>query len=371
MLGDIGIRFKEKPYRVINDTYRNIVCIVAPFKDDSFVFKVYNSLKEAVESEKTTDAGAKGYHYLELLYKYFPDMPEIVLCNTTTTEDSELNYTLTNEKLADIFEELDEVGISFLAIPETLTMEQYVMYKTFYDEQRAKMNRFGLFHQVAPTEKVTVDAEGNTIPETYKLTVLMDVFKTKGSWKTITTPTKFVDEDPFTLEESVIYHVGVSANHAENISETHYILDGVEGCITKERYGKEIFDLINNSGAIALNYRDKIHKVVQIYNSGTQSWDDRINNTWDLKHERVTALICNELKIGLLDIAGADNDQVSYDDFESLARHIRDTYVGAKYISALDWKVDKTGSAQILVPVVDKQKNIIGIIDVEGITIIE
>jgi hypothetical protein len=298
-------------------------------------------------------------------------MPEIVLCNTTTTVSGALDYTLTNGKLADIFEELDEVGISFLAIPETLTIEQYVMFKEFYDEQKAKMNRFGLVHQVEPTLKVTSDEEGNTIPSTYKLTVLMNLFKTKGSWKTVTTPLKPIDEDPFTLEESVILHLGISANHAENISETHYILPGFEGLITKELYGKAIFDLINNSGAIAVNYRDKIHKIVQIYNSGTQSWDNIINNTWDLKHERVTALISNELRIGLLNLAGKDNDEVSYEDFESLARGIKSIYVNARYIKDLEWTVDKTGTAQILVPIVDKQKNIIATIDVEGITIIE
>jgi hypothetical protein len=371
MKGDIGIKYKDTLLRVINNNYRNIICIVAPFKDGDWVFKAYNSLKEAVDSEKTNNDEVTGYSYLERLYKHFPDMPEIVLCNITTVVEEELDYNLSNEQLALIFDELDEVGISLLAIPQTLTIEQYVMYKTFYDEQKEKMNRFGLIHQVLPTSNVTVDTEGNTIPSTPLLTVLDKLFRTGGSWFKVTTPEKFPDEDPLSLEETVIYYAGLLSSLPENVSLTYYVLDGVEGLITKEEYGKEIFDLINNSGAIAVNYRDKIHKIVQIYNSGTSTYDEQIKDTIDLKHERVTALISNEMKIGLLELLGDDNDQVSYDDFESLARGIRDRYKNAKYITGLDWKIDKNGSAQILVPIQDKQRNIIGTIDVTGATIIE
>jgi len=254
------------------------------------------------------------------------------------------------------------------------------MYKEFYDEQKNKMNFFGLVHQVKPNLMVTEDLEGNVIPETPLLKLLgkwdeetveyTGLFKTGGSWKTITTPVKFFNEEPLTIEESVVYHAGVTASHAENISETHYILENVEGDITKCVYGEEIFNLINNSGAIAVNYRDKIHKVVQVYNSGTQTWNEQIGNTLDLKHERVKAVIGNEFRIRLLNLLGKDNNKVSYDDFESLARSIRDTYVPT-YASGLDWKVDKTGTAKILVPIETKQKNIIATIDVVGIHIID
>ena len=372
MLGDVRINYIEKPYRVVNNNYRNIICLVAPFKDDSFVFKTYNSLKEAVNGEKTLDDNALGYHYLELLYEHFPDMPEIVLCNTTTTESGSLDYTLTNEKLANILTELDEVGISFVVIPEELDLPKYVMYKAFYDEQRSKMNFFGLVHQVKPTLMVETDHEGNAIiNETLsKLKALFDLFKTGGSWKTITTPLKFFNEELLTMEESVVYHAGLTATHEENISETHYILENIEGNITKCVYGDELFNLINNTGAIAVNYRDKIHKVAQIYNSGTQTWNEQIENTLDLKHERVKALIGNEFRLRLLKLMGKDNDKISYDDFESLARDIRDTYKPS-YISGLDWKVDKTGTAKISVPIETKQKNIITTIDVVGTQIIE
>ncbi len=386
MLGSVGINYIEQPYRVINNNYRNIMCLVAPFKDDSFVFKVYNSLKEAVDGEKVVDDNVKGYHYLELLYQFFPEMPEIILCNTTTNtaeeeEPPEYDYNLTNERLAEIFEELDEVGISFLVIPEELNIPQYMMYKSFYDEQRNKMNAFGLIHYVKPNTMVTIDDQGETIPETPLLELLFEledgakkptgIFSTGGSWKTVTTPVKLFDEEPMTMEDSVIYHAGVTANHAENISETHYVLDNIEGLITKKQYGKEAFDLINNSGAIAVSYRDKIHKICQVYNSGTQTWNENLENTYDLKIERVHALMINELRIGLLELAGKDNDKVSYDDFESLARNTKDTYKGAGYITDLLWTVNKKGTAKILVLIEEKQRNIITQIDVIGQIMIE
>ena len=84
MRGDVQINFVEKPYRAVNNNYRNIICLIAPFKDDSFVFKSYNTLEEAVTGEKTTQLGAVGYAYLQLLYKYFPNIDEIVLGNITT-----------------------------------------------------------------------------------------------------------------------------------------------------------------------------------------------------------------------------------------------------------------------------------------------
>lgn len=371
MLGEVGIHYIEQPLRVVNNNYRNIICIVAPFKDDSFVTKVYNSLKEAVKGEKTTATEAKGYQYLELLYKHFPDIPEIVLCNTTTNTGTSqapvYNYKIINDRLASIFEELDEVGISFIIIPEELTIPQYMMYKSFYDEQREKMNAFGLIHQVKPTLTSTKDSKGETITGTPLLEILFnEIFHTGGSWKTITTPVKLVGTDVFTLEESVIYHAGLTANHPENESETHYIMNDVEGQITPCTYDRETFDLINNNGAIAVNYRDKIHGVVQIYNSGTQTWNQNLEDTLDLKHERVHALLINEFKIGLLGLLGKDNNTVTYDNFESLARSIRDKYISNSYINGLKWNITKSGTAKITVLFQEKQNNIITNIDVVG-----
>jgi hypothetical protein len=376
MKGKVKINFIEKPYRAVNNNYRNIICLIAPFKDDSFVFKSYDTLEAAVEGEVTAIEDATGYKYLQLLYKYFPNMNEIVLGNLTTNEGTpetpDYDYTLTNEQLALVFDELDEVGVSFILIPFDMGIEIYATYKEFYDEQRNKMNAFGLITPVDPTTKVVTDCEGETIPETPKTTVLDTYFSTGGFWEKVTTPLKLVQEtNPFTLPETTVYLAGYTATLAENISLTHHILEEAEGQITQEVYSKTVFDLINNTGGLAYNYRDKIHKIVQIYNSGTSTMNTGINNTLDLKIERVHALIINEFRIALLNAMGEDNNRVGYDNFESIARGIRDKYILANYITGLDWTVKKDGTATVTVPIQERQDNIITKIDVTGVLIID
>ena len=198
MKGDVKLNFIEKQYRKVNNNYRNIIALVAPFKDSSFVFKAYNTLDEAVTGEKTSVEGAVGYKYLQLLYKYFPQMDEIVLCNLTTntgTEQSPVySYDMTKTKLATIFAELDEVGASFIVIPGKMTVDQYPVYKAFYDEQRTKMNAFGLISPVDPEETTTIDMAGETITATNLCTLLDTYFKAGGYWEKVTTPLKLVGE---------------------------------------------------------------------------------------------------------------------------------------------------------------------------------
>lgn len=375
MKGEIKLNFIEKPYRVVNNNYRNIIALIAPFKDASFVFKAYNTLDDAVAGEKTAVAEAVGYKYLQLLYKYFPNMDEIILCNLTinegTEQEPELDYTLTNEKLADIFEELDEVGVSFIVIPSELELAAYPVYKEFYDEQRGKMNAFGLISPVTPTATETTDMGGETISTTSKLTLLDEYFKAGGFWEKITTPIKLLEEEgALSLAETTVYLAGLTATLEENISLTHYILEDAEGPVTKEAYNKTVFDLINNTGALATNYRDKIHNIVQIYNSGTSTYNKQIDNTLDLKIERVHALIINEFRIALLNALGKDNHQITYDNFESIARGIRDTYTLAGFISGLTWDIKNDGTAKIQVPIQESQNNIITTIDVTGTLIL-
>jgi hypothetical protein len=279
---------------------------------------------------------------------------------------------MTNDTLSAVFTELDEVGVSFLIIPAELSMTQYALYKAFYADQISKMNAFGLISPVTPTAQTTIDCTGATIASTPKLTVLDTYFTPGGYWEKITTPIQLNSEDDaFTLADTTIYLAGLTATLDENISLTHYVLDNVEGQITQETYTKAIFDLINNTGGLAQNYRDRIHGIVQIYNSGTSTLNTNLNNTLDLKIERVHALIINEFRIALLNALGKDNNQVTYDNFESIARAIRDKYMIANYISELSWTVDDSGSATISVPIQEQQYNILTEIDVTGVIIVE
>ena len=377
MRGEVKLNYIEQPYQAVNNNYRNIPCIIAPFKDDSFVVKSYNTLDNAVEGEQTADPPlvsdtldneATGYHYLQLLQKYFPGMQEIVLGNLTTNDGTDM----TNDQLSAIFAELDEVGVSFIVIPEELSITQYALYKAFYADQLSKMNAFGLISPVTPTAETTTDCTGATIESTPNLTVIDTYFSAGGYWEKITTPIQInIEDNAFSLEETTIYLAGLTATLDENISLTHYVLDNVEGQITQETYSKAIFDLINNTGGLAQNYRDRIHGIVQIYNSGTSTLNENLSNTLDLKIERVHALIINEFRIALSNALGEDNNQVTYDNFESIARAIRDEYMIANYISDLSWEIDDLGTATISVPIQEQQYNILTTIDVTGVLIIE
>jgi hypothetical protein len=387
MRGEVKLNYIEQPYQAVNNNYRNIPCIIAPFKDDSFVVKSYNTLDNAVEGEQTADPpvlvnetlddnGATGYHYLQLLQKYFPGMQEIVLGNLTTNtgtlETPVYDYTQGNDQLSAIFTELDEVGVSFIVIPAELSITQYALYKAFYADQISKMNAFGLISPVTPTAETTTDCTGATIESTPNLTVIDTYFSAGGYWEKITTPIQInIEDNAFSLEETTIYLAGLTATLDENISLTHYVLDDVEGQITQETYSKAIFDLINNTGGLAQNYRDRIHGIVQIYNSGTSTLNENLSNTLDLKIERVHALIINEFRIALSNALGEDNNQVTYDNFESIARAIRDEYMIANYISDLSWEIDDLGTATISVPIQEQQYNILTTIDVTGVLIIE
>ena len=270
MRGEVKLNYIEQPYQAVNNNYRNIPCIIAPFKDDSFVVKSYNTLDNAVEGEQTADPPlvsdtldneATGYHYLQLLQKYFPGMQEIVLGNLTTNDGTDM----TNDQLSAIFAELDEVGVSFIVIPEELSITQYALYKAFYADQLSKMNAFGLISPVTPTAETTTDCTGATIESTPNLTVIDTYFSAGGYWEKITTPIQInTEEYAFSLEETTIYLAGLTATLDENIILTHYVLDDVECQITQETYSKAIFDLINNTGGLAQNYRDRIHGIVQI-----------------------------------------------------------------------------------------------------------
>ncbi|WP_042701370.1 hypothetical protein [Methanobrevibacter arboriphilus] len=341
MLGEPLINITESAGIVPKINYSNVVCIVAPFKDSSFVFKSYKNIQTAITEQKTTDEDAVGYRYLQILSEN-NNIKDVILCNLTTGEN-EYDYSLTDEKLANIFEELKDVHFNILAIPYELTPNQLTMYKVFRDNEFKKMNAFGLNTYIEPTlEKIqNISAE----------------FADGGIYKVITTPIS-KDLYNYSLSESVIYHTAVTAGHNENVSETYFMLDGVSGEITKEKYSEEVYNAIINNGSLAVGYRDKVNGIVQIINSNTPSMND-------LKIERVYHLIINEVRRLIEDTIGKDNSRsLTYPGLIGTLISIKNKYVGLGYITDLNYTLNKIGQDKAQLTLKVNEDDIIGKFDV-------
>jgi hypothetical protein len=341
MMGEPLINMTEGAGFIPEINYRNVVCIVAPFKDSSFVFKAYKNIQTAVNEQKTIDEEAVGYKYLEILAEN-SNIKNVILCNLTTGED-EFDYSLTDDKLANIFEELKDVHFNILAIPYELTSDQLTLYKTFRDNEFKKMNAFGLITYIDPTEE--------------KIQAISSEFSDGGIYKVVTTPiTKGIYQ--YGLSESVIYHTAVTAGHNENISETYFILEGINGEITKDKYSDEIYNAIIHNGGLAVGYRDKVNGLVQIINSNTPSMKD-------LKIERVYHLIINEVRRSIENIIGKDNSRsLTYPGLIGNLIAIKNKYVSLGYITDLNYSLNKIDQDKVQLILKINEDDIIGKFDV-------
>lgn len=52
MIGEPKINYSEGTETIKNIGNRNVLCIIAPFKDSSFAFKAYPTIEQAVEDQK-------------------------------------------------------------------------------------------------------------------------------------------------------------------------------------------------------------------------------------------------------------------------------------------------------------------------------
>lgn len=346
MIGEPRITMVQGKGTTPSINYRGIVALVAPFKDDSFIFKSYKTIQEALTAQATTASEAVGYKYLQILDNLGYNK-DIVLCNTTTSTgevgEPTYDYTLTNDKLGEIFTELEGVGISILCIPYELSSEQFSMYKSFFDSEIGKMNAFGLITQITPTVE--------------KMESLSTQFRTGGIYKIVTTPIAN-GYNNYNLSESCVYNAGITANLNENISETFYILDGVTGQTTKEAYGNEIYQAIINNGGLAVGFMDKINNILHIVNSNTPTMKD-------LKIERVYHLIINEVRRRLENNIGKDNNvPLTYPLLTTQLSIVKSNFIDNNYITDLTYSLNKTSqdTAQLIIKV--NEDDIIGHFDV-------
>lgn len=350
--GDLGVNYVEKDYDSNNITNnRTLICLVAPFKDDSFRLKGYVNIKTALEEQKTDVPEAVGYRYLQILDEL--GVKEIVIFNVTTStgtpEAPTYDYDISDTKLAEILSELDDAIYNILALPFELTETQKDMYKSFWENKKAKMEGNGAFVPLEPNN------DGSNIP------TFSETFKDGGIYGIVTTPIQLINSSvPLSLPESTVYLAGVVSNMGENDKVSMMTLNGVIEPVTKEVYNDDVYQACIMNGAIATKYKDSVRKIIAIANANTPTDND-------LMIERVYHLIMNELREKMEDTIGdRNNEKIKYPQFQGMCISIREKYKGLDYITDLKWSVSKSGSPSVDVHMKVNEDNIIGTINVFG-----
>ena len=342
MKGETIINMTEMDGVVPNENYRNVVALIAPFKDNSFVFKSYKNIDLALADQITSVEEAVGYKYLRLM-KAKGFKTDIVLLNTTTGTGESVDYTLTNDKLSSIAEQLDDSLFNILIIPFELTDAQQTIIKTFWKGKFKKMEAFGMNTMVVSTEAKHEAIETN--------------FQDGGIYELITT-----QEDEsltgYSLAESCVIEAAITAQLPENTSKTGMIREGVTGKITKEVYDDDIYQAIINKGGLAIKYRDRVNQIVEIVNSNTPTGRD-------LKIERVYHLIINEVRRVLDQYKGKDNNKtITYPHLLTEISAIEKTYKDIGFITGLKVNIVKTDQNTTELTIIVNEDDIIGKFDV-------
>nr|WP_302577939.1 hypothetical protein [Methanobrevibacter arboriphilus] len=265
-LGTATINFTMKiVHQTLNIAQGSVVCIVAPFKDDKFKFKYYNTIAQAISEQKTENENALGVKYLQILNKLLGDNTPVALCNITTNsgteETPEYNYNFTSEKIADAYLNLERADFEILAIPYELSDTDLDTYKGFFE---TKSKALGLPGLMFPRNALG-DKPYNSIP---------DKFPKGGVYKVITGSSKFTDGTEYNILESVIYHAALTSLCPVDESETEKIIDGLVGVNTRETCTPTRFEEITNNGAIAIDILMNNNTKVGIVNANTPSMVD-------------------------------------------------------------------------------------------------
>ncbi|MEA4956874.1 hypothetical protein SDC9_07418 [bioreactor metagenome] len=348
MKGETIINMKETSGITPQNNYRNVVAILAPFKDNSFTFKSYKNMDLAISDQKTSVEEAVGYSYLlRMREKGFKT--DIVLLNSTTGTGESVDYTLTNDKLSSLLTELEDARVNIIYIAYELTDAQQTIFKTFRDAQFAKMKAFGL-----NTIMVSTEAKHEALAATFAEGGIYEVITTREDESLIT----------YSLGETGAIETARTAQLPENVSKTAMLLPNVTGKLTKEVYGEEIYQSIIDNGAVALKYRERVNQLIEIVNSNTPTGRD-------LKIERVYHLIVNEVGLMLESYKGQDNSiTLTYPHLLTELGSIKKTYMDLGYITDLEFNIIKTGQNTAEISIILNEDDIIEKFDVNMTLII-
>lgn len=236
----------------------SVICLVSAFEDDSWKYRYYNSLAEALNKENEVENG-----FLSILGKELSKETPVALYNITTNDGSEFDYNFSTQKLEEAFDNMQRSSYEILCIPYSLTDTELLMYNKFFiDRLKNDMEPIGL---TFPRDAGNDNLSYTTLPE---------MFKEGGIYKVITTPMIFEDGTSYDLAESTVYHSCRTSMTPVEVSETEKVITGLKGINTREEYGFERFNEITHNGAVAVDILMNNNTQMGIVNCNTPTMID-------------------------------------------------------------------------------------------------
>lgn len=286
--------------------------------------KSYNNIRTALaelkDEEGTVSEEAKGYHALEYLFSKHDNslgVEEVLIINTTTSDEGTKDYTLTNEKLADALDLLEDEHFNILYIADELDESKLTNIKTLRNTMYKNQFPWGLISAVKIESKEEIET-------------INGIFKTGGAYKLVTTPKQLAgDAEPLNLINTAAWEAGYTAGKMVNESETGKTINNVIGVGTKDEYPALYQDILENGLHSQKIYNRRL-KEVRVNNIKTPTGKD-------MAIERIKDFIVGDL--ALRDIYGDPNTKPTREGIGGMFSYKKDEYVRLGLIEDMDYDI--------------------------------
>lgn len=301
-----------------------VVCIGSFGTVGDGTIKSYNNprlaLSELKGSLNEVPSEAYGYHALEYLFGRYGDslgLSELMIVNTTTSEEGTLDYTLTNEKLADALELISDEHFNILFVADVLDTSKLSNIKTLRNSMYKNQYPWGLI------SAVEIESEEN-------VETISEIFATGGAYKLITTPKQLDgDEEPLSLINTAAWDTAYTAGKMVNKSETGKTIPGVVGGNTKEEYPETFGDILEKGLHSQKIYNRRL-KEVRVNNIRTPTGRD-------MSIERTKDFIVGDL--ALRDIYGDPNTKPTREGIGGMFFHKSEEYKRLGLIKDMKYEI--------------------------------
>lgn len=349
--GKFGINFYEKRSNPTIDNERSLIAIVCACNDDSFIVKPYGNIQNAIREQCSAVEGSDALRFLQLMQEQ--GSTDVILANITTKTGTEENpvydYSLTDEKLTNILDELEDAVFNVLIIPYELTEMQIGMLNLFYKTKKAKQEIIGLYTFITPKD------DGSNLVEFKEKWPVNDY--TSFLFGAITTPLR-TDLMEYSLAETTVILASNITNSPENSKVSFKQLTDFRGESTKRHYNNAVYESCLENSCIAFEYIDSITGKIVISNANTPSDDD-------LKIIRVYAAVVNALRRKLQEYAiGEDNNMITKSNVDVAVTLVRKYFTDLNWINDLQAKITGGGDVSCQVNIGSEQYNVLKDVDV-------
>lgn len=279
------------------------------------------ALAELKGEQNTVPEEALGYHALDYLFSKSGDslgIEELLVVNTTTENEGDIDYTLTNEKLADALKLIDDEQFHILYVADVLDETKLANIKSLRDDMYKIRFPWGLNAAVKIESEEDIDN-------------IAKIFETGGDYKLITTQKQLEGSaEPLSLVNTVAWDTAYTAGLMVNQSETGKQIPEVIGTGTKEEY-PECYERILKKGLHSQKIYNRRLKEIRVNSI-------RCCNGYDMAINRTKDFIVGDL--ALRDIYGNPNSSPSYEFIKGMFELKKTEYVEMGLID--DMKYDIT-----------------------------